>query len=185
MLEEATTVLTEKEMVKRAQRGDVSAFEAIYREYQPRIAGYLRRLVGNPDLAADLTQDAFVNAYRGITRTQPGLNLRPWLFTIASNIALSHHRRQRLVQWLPLGDQEESTRETDPQDRCIAREDLTAALAQLPRDQAACLTLRVQHGFTYEEIGGILGISAGAARTRACRARLTLARALQASEEGT
>ena len=184
MLGEATRVLNERETVERAQRGDVSAFEDIYREYQPRIIGYLRRLVGNPDLAADLAQDTFVNAYRAITRTQSDLNLAPWLFTIASNVALSHHRRQRLVQWLPLGDPEGWTREPDPQDRCVAREDLATAVAQLPRDQAACLILRVQYGFAYEEIGGILGISAGAARTRACRARLALAKALQASEEG-
>jgi RNA polymerase sigma-70 factor (ECF subfamily) len=184
MLEEVAMAPGEAGMIERARGGDADAFETIYREYQPRIAGYLRRMVGDPDLAADLTQDVFVNAYRGISRTQPGLSLKAWLFTIATNAAFSHHRRRRLLRWLPLPDSEGEPSAPGQEDRFAAREELGAAMAALPRDQAACLLLHLRDGFSYEEIGGMVGISAGAARVRACRARLALARALRTGEEG-
>lgn len=171
-------------IVEQARHGDALAFEAIYREYQPQIAGYLCRLVQDPELAADLTQDVFISAYKAIGRTQPGLKLRAWLYTIATNAAMSHHRRRRVVQWSPLDDRGTDSPTEGPEDRYAAREELSDALHALPPEQSACLLLSARDGFTFEEIGKMLGISEAAAKTRAYRARLTLARALRASEEG-
>lgn len=179
----------EPTVVELAQRGDAGAFDAIYRQYRPLIAGYLCRLVGNPETAADLTQDVFVSAYQAIGRTQPGLNLKSWLFTIATNRAITHHRRWRVRQWLPLGDSESAS----PGDnhlnaveaRYATREQLNAAMATLPRDHLACFLLHVRDGFSYDEIGAMLGIPASTAKVRAFRIRAALASALMAREEGT
>ena len=171
-------------IIVRAQRGDQVAFEAIYSLYQQRIAGYLFRMVHDPELAADLTQDVFLRAYRAIGQTKPGLNLKAWLFAIATNAALSHHRRRRLVQWLPLDPADEGTPTAGPEECVATRAELSAALATLPRDQVACFLLWAREGFTYEEIGSMLGISPGTAKTRSYRARLALARALGKGEEG-
>lgn len=170
-------------MVEQARQGDASAFEAIYREYQSQIAGYLYRMVGDPDIAADLTQDVFLNAYRSIGRTQPGLNLRGWLYTIASNAALSYHRRRKIVQWSPLDPSGNDATALGPEEQVVNREELGAALRALPPEQAACILLSVRDGFSYQEIASMLGISEGAVKTRTYRARLALARSLRASEE--
>lgn len=167
------------------QTDNVADFQTIYLAYQPRIAGYLCRVVGDPDVAADLTQDVFVKAYRAIGRTTPDLNVKAWLFTIATNIALDYHRHHRLLKWLPLDGWDREQRETDPQTSYADREELEAALSEVPKDQLACLLLQVRDGFSFEEIGGMLGITSGAARTRAYRARWMLARILRREQEGT
>jgi len=159
-------------------------FEAIYAMYQPRIAGYLARMVGDPDVAADLTQDVFLKAFRAIGPTKPGLNLKAWLFTIATNAALDHHRHRRLLLWLPLHGANVDPPEIDPHGHFGDKEELEAVLAALPKDQLACLLLQARDGFSFEEIGAMLGISTGAAKTRAYRARWALARALRRREEG-
>lgn len=170
-------------VVERAQRGDQVAFEAIYCRYQQRIAGYLYRMVQDGEVASDLTQDVFLRAYRAIGQTGPGLNLKAWLFTIATNAALSHHRRRRLIQWLPLDPLDDVETESGLDERIADRTELSAALKSLPRDQAACFLLWARQGFTYEEIGTMMGISPGTAKTRSYRARLALARVLRTREE--
>ncbi len=170
-------------VIERAQRGDQIAFATIYSSYHPRIAGYLYRMVQDAELASDLTQDVFLRAYRAIGQTGPGLNLKAWLFTIATNAALSHHRRRRLVQWLPLDPLDEVEAGDEPDQRVVDRTELSAALKTLPRDQAACFLLWAREGFTYEEIGTMLGIAPGTAKTRSYRARLALARLLRSGEE--
>jgi RNA polymerase sigma-70 factor (ECF subfamily) len=169
--------------VERAQQGDLPAFEAIYRAYRCRIAAYLDRLVRDPDLAADLTQDVFVRAFRAIRETRPGLNLKPWLFNIATNAALSYHRHRRLIQWLPLDLVPEPPTPVGLEQRVVDRDRLGIALAALPRDQVACFLLWAREGLSYEEIGKAVGVSPGAAKTRTYRARVALAGALRAQEE--
>lgn len=183
-MEEVMRLSGEPGTVELARRGDSVAFETIYREYQPGITGYLWRMVGDPEVAADLTQDVFINAYNAIGRTHPGLNLKSWLYTIATNTALSHHRRRRILKWLPLGGPGRDAPVAGPEERYVEQEELGAALAALPPDGRACLLLSARDGFTFEEIGSMLRISPGAAKTRAYRARLALAKALRASEEG-
>lgn len=165
--------------VEPARRGDLGAFEAIYDTYRDRIAAYLFRLLRDPDLAADLTQDVFVCAFRAIGRTQPGLKIRPWLFAIATNLAISYCRHHRLLRWIPLDGAPEPAAPDRIEQRVADRDLLGGALAALPPDQAACFLLWAREGLSYEEIGAAVGISTGAAKTRAYRARLTLARTLR------
>src|SRR3990172_10218363 len=103
-------------------------FEAIYAMSQPRIAGYLARMVGDPDVAADLTQDVFLKAFRAIGQTKPGLNVKAWLFTIATNAALDHHRHRRLLRWLPLHGANVDPPEIDPHGHFGAKEELEDVL---------------------------------------------------------
>ena len=184
LTEEVVWLTPDATVVQLAQRGEAAAFEQLYHEYQPGVAGYLYRMVGDPDLAADLAQDVFISAYKAIGRTQPGLNVKPWLFAIATNAALSHHRRRKLLAWLPLGGRGEDAPAPGPEEGYAEREELAGALAALPPDQRACLLLSARDGFTYEQIGNMLNISPGTAKTRAYRARLAMARALGAGEGG-
>lgn len=183
MVNDAALARVEMDVIEQAQHGEVEAFAEIYRQYRRPIVGYLCRLVGNPETAADISQDVFINAYRAIGRTLPGLNLKAWLFTIATNAAVSHHRRRRLMRWLPLSDSELEPLVMGHEERYAIREQLLAAMATLPKEQLACVLLQAKAGFSYSEIGAMLGISTGAAKARAYRARLALASALAAIEE--
>ena len=177
----------ETSVVELAQRGDADAFDTIYRHYQPHIAGYLCRLVGSPEIAADLTQDVFVSAYRTIGRTRVDLNLKSWLYPIATNRAIPHHRWWRIRRWLPLDDRNTSGVVDTTTDamvtRYAVREELSEAMARLPKDHLACFLLHVQDGFSYEEIGDMLRISSSTARVRAFRVRSALATALMTCQE--
>lgn len=166
------------------QTDTVIDFPTIYSTYQPRIAGYLCRMVGDPDIAADLTQDVFVKAYRAIGHTTPDIKVKAWLFTIATNVALDYHRRRRLLKWLPLDRSDREHWDADPQTRYANREELEAAMSAVPKDHLACLLLQVRDGFSFEEIGDMLGITSGTAKTRAYRARWALARILRREQEG-
>jgi RNA polymerase sigma factor (sigma-70 family) len=174
----------DESVIERAQGGDAEAFAAIYRTYRGPVFGYLCRLVGDYETAADVAQDVFVKAYQAIGRTRPNLNLKPWLFAIATNQAVSHHRRRRLIEWMPLEQSWPEPCAPAEEERIATREALAAAMSTVPTDHLACLILRVQSGFSYEEIGSMLHIPAATARTRAFRTRLALHQALRVDEEG-
>jgi len=158
-----------------AREGSVSAFDAIVRMYHTRIARYLYRLVGEQEVALDLAQDTFLEAYRGISRLRSDLALSSWLYRIATNHAMGYRRRQRLISWLPLLGWAEASPEQacspGADDGVGEREQVQRALLALPRDRAACLLLHVREGFSYDEVAAILGISSEATRKRITRAK--------------
>jgi RNA polymerase sigma-70 factor (ECF subfamily) len=173
---------------ERVKRGDVKAFAPIFDQYHSRIYRYLRRLVGDPELAEDLAQQTFVKAYKALSAqgSEPE-NLRAWLYTIATNTALSALRRRRLIAWLPLHPDRQpaptaSGREQEA--RIGERELLAQALGRLPKKDAACLLLHFQQGLTCAELSEILGVSLSAAKMRLYRARAAFCEAyLHLSQE--
>src|SRR5919199_6162972 len=98
-------------LVEQAQAGDREAFAALVQRHQQRLGGYLYHLLGDRDLALDLTQDTFVRAYTALGATRPGLALRPWLFRIATNLAYDALRRRRRIGWVTLSVAEDRARE--------------------------------------------------------------------------
>ncbi|MDA8217862.1 MAG: sigma-70 family RNA polymerase sigma factor [Dehalococcoidales bacterium] len=165
------------EVVARAAAGDAEAFTQIVTEYEPRICRFLYGLVGDRELARDLAQETFLSAYRGLQRGGGQLQFNAWLYTIARNQAVSALRRRRLVSWLPLPkrgeDREEETglgQAPDPADVAVDRLVLREALARLDVTSRALLVLAAE-GFSYAEIGQMLGLSLPAVRLRLFRAR--------------
>jgi RNA polymerase sigma-70 factor (ECF subfamily) len=169
-------------LIAAAQAGDAAAFEAIFTAYYPRIVRYCYRLVGDLDTAQDLAQDTFIRAYRALPRTQPGLNIRSWLLTIATNTTRTALRRSRQVVWLPLQEGHPAPEDGEHTAEAIAdRALMQAALRDLPGDQATLLLLRLHYGFSYEELAPQFGGSPGAAKTRVSRARRAFGIAYQAA----
>src|SRR2546421_6134124 len=83
----------EEQLIARSQRGDVSAFNELIVHYQKMTYGAIFRMLGNADLAADITQDTFIAAFRGISSFRGGSSFRAWLLRIASNLVYDHWRR--------------------------------------------------------------------------------------------
>ncbi|HEX5502223.1 MAG TPA: sigma-70 family RNA polymerase sigma factor [Thermomicrobiales bacterium] len=152
-------------------------FVALVATYEAPLARYLSRLVGDPELARDLTQETFLSAYRALPATDVACP-RGWLFRIATNHALGVLRRRKLVRWVPfsrLAPRDEPPAGEEAGDDVETGAAIAAALAGIaPRDRA-CLLLHAA-GFSSAEIAAQLGCSVGAARTRLSRARETFRR---------
>ena len=114
-----------------------------------------------PGAADDCFQETFVAALRAYPRVRPGSNLRAWLFTIARNKAIDHHRARRRAP-VPMADVPERAATADPPDPPDG--DLWAAVRALPEKQRAAVTLRFVSDLSHREIGSVLGCSDAAAR---------------------
>jgi RNA polymerase sigma-70 factor (ECF subfamily) len=150
------------------------------RRYERPVRGLIRRIVHDPALAEDLAQDTFVKVYRHLPRFDVHRPLTSWIFRIAHHTAVDALRRRRaegpLVEAAPVVDP------APPEcDRLALARALEAALAGLRVDQRVALLLRYQEGLSYEEIGAVLGVPEGTAKTLVHRGRRTMAAALEAA----
>src|SRR3712207_5547403 len=93
--------MDERILVGQVRSGEVAAFAQLVAAYHKPITSYLYHLVRDREVADDLAQDTFLKALRALDRTPPDLNFRAWLYRIATNTAHNHHRRRRLLRWLP------------------------------------------------------------------------------------
>lgn len=165
------------DLVSRARSGDHAAFAALFEQYQAPILNYLHRMVSDRVLAEDLTQDAFIKAYKALPSTRPDLAFKPWLYRIATNTAISHHRRRKIIQWVPfLGGDEDTHASTESVERTVTRQhDVEQALSKLPKHYAAVLLLRHYQGLSIAETAAALDITENAAKLRLFRARKAFA----------
>jgi len=143
--------------------GKPDAFRDIVDRYQRQILRYLYRLTGELELAKDLTQDTFVQAFESIPKTDPDLplQLRPWLFRVATNKAMQHYRRRKIVHFIPFAHSRDVdiSDSRDPSEEIIERLSVEDALCQVAVQQRTCLVLHFVEGFKYREIAQTLGIS--------------------------
>lgn len=85
----------EEQLIARSQRGDVHAFNQLVLHYQQTLYSVVFRMLGDPDTAADVTQDAFLAAFKGISSFRGGSSFRAWLLRVGSNMACDYWRRTR------------------------------------------------------------------------------------------
>jgi RNA polymerase sigma-70 factor (ECF subfamily) len=161
---------TDASLVQRARQGDRAAFVALVERYQQPLGSYLWRLTRDRELASDLTQDAFLHAYRSISATRPGLLIRPWLYRIATNLAYDEFRRRRRWGRLQRGMMERTAAE-DETSLIEERELVRLALERLRASERAVLLLCAVEQLTYPEVGAILGCSSEAVRKQFTRAK--------------
>jgi RNA polymerase sigma-70 factor, ECF subfamily len=164
-------------------RDSAGAFvETLFAKHHSEIYAYLLRMLREPELAADLTQDAFVKAYKAYDTLEKGENARAWLYQIAHRVALDDLRRRKIVRFLPLiGDGKGSSPSAE---RLVMDVRLSGplerAMARIPERQRAALLLAEVHDLTGLELAAALGISHVAARALLTRARQSLREALAA-----
>ena len=147
--------------------------EALVLEYQTKLARYLRRMVGDAEVALDLTQEVFLSAYR-MLRADPRRELSAgWLYRAATNAGISFLRRKKILRMLPL-DREIDRSAWRVDERSAASVDLQAALGRLAPEQSAALLLTSYAGYSSAEAAAILGTTPDAVRQRVCRAMRVL-----------
>jgi RNA polymerase sigma-70 factor (ECF subfamily) len=167
--------MDEKHLVELAQNNDSRAYEKLYQLHAGRVFALCVRLCKDRDMAEDLTQEAFVQAWRKLSSFRGDSAFGSWLYRIATNTALSYLRKQTpFVNSLDISDvPEPAYRETN--DEQIG---LETAISELPDGARAVFVLYSLEGYTHDEISKLLGIAQGSSKAQLHRARQLLKRNL-------
>jgi RNA polymerase sigma-70 factor (ECF subfamily) len=159
--------------------------ETLFAKHHGEIYAYLMRMMRDPEMAADMTQDAFVKAYKNYASLEKPENARAWLYQIAHRVALDEIRRRKIIRFLPWTGESKGSAPSAEHLVMEARlsGDMQRALARIPERQRAALLLAELHDLTGLELAAALGVSHVAARALLTRARESLRQALAAERE--
>ena len=180
-------------LIREAQKGDVSAFNTLVLHYQSTVYNVAYRIMGDPGVAADATQDAFISAYQSLNHFRGG-SFRAWLTRIVTNACYDElrHRKRR-----PQSSLDELTEENESFDGLTSdvvgpeehqqQVELVAAiercLGELPAEQRIVAVMCDVEGYDYNEIADIVAVSLGTVKSRLSRARARLRDCLQGYRE--
>jgi RNA polymerase sigma-70 factor, ECF subfamily len=171
-------VVADEDAVRRAQRGDVLAFEHVYKAHAPAIHQLCRRMCGDDRLARELVQDVFVRAWERMPTFRGESAFATWLHRLAVNVVLGQ-RRSRARSTDRLVTISESSSTTRPPDHeSDARIDLEAALVRLPERARTVFLLHDVYGYSHDEIAATTGMAAATSRVQLWRAHRALIRLL-------
>jgi len=166
----------------RCRHNEPGAFEALYRQYSPRLFGLAYRMVG-PNEAEDLLQEIFLTAHRKMALYKGDSALGTWLFRLATNQCLDYLRskRARLAMLTDAIDPEQGPEARGSAGAILGvleRMDLERALAQLPPGSRAVFVLHDVEGCEHREVAELLGVSEGTSKSQLHKARMRLRRLL-------
>lgn len=157
----------EADLVRRAREGDQQAFAQLYEENFARIYRYIALRIGDRMEAEDMTQQVFLNALRSISSFKwQGIPFVGWLFRIARNQVIDHHRKKTKETITDL-DERMVSNEENPEivvERHIEMERILAASRRLTEDQRQVISLRFAGGLSIVEVAQVMGKSQGAVK---------------------
>lgn len=177
---------SDQRLVVRSQQGDKRAFDVLVLKYQQRIASIVSRYLRDQDEVADVTQEAFIKAYRALANFRGDAQFYTWLYRIAINTAKNHlvaksRRPPNTDKDINDGEFSENSVVLEAEDQpetLLARDQLQsvilAAVDDLQEDLRTALMLREFDGLSYEEIAEIMACPVGTVRSRIFRARETI-----------
>ena len=179
------TVLFENEIIRSVLRGNVNDFEKLVTAYEKNVYNIALRMVGDPEDAADMTQETFIKAYRALSGFRGDSKFSSWLYRIASNVCLDFLRSRSRHPQVSLSTVDEDDRATfelpdmrqNPEEQLMKKlgmEAVRRGLEQLPEQQRQILVLRELGGLSYAELAQTLGLEEGTAKSRIFRARKRL-----------
>lgn len=174
---------SDEELVVQFREGTREAFGVLVRRYEGELYGYLRRYLGDANLADDVFQNTFLQVYTKVGQYEPGRPVRPWLYTIATNQAIDALRRQGRHQAVSLDqDREETSAAETPQLMGLLesrgpgpleqiqgderRQLVRASVDRLPEFLRQVVILAYYQGLKYRDIAEILGIPVGTVKSR-------------------
>jgi RNA polymerase sigma-70 factor, ECF subfamily len=167
------------ELARRAQSGDASAFEELYRQHAGRLYNLVFRMTGSQAEADDLLQEVFLHAHRKLGSFRGESSLGTWLYRLGMNHCLDY-LRGRQVRMGKSTDSFEDDGVAEPVaplpavPTAISRMDLERAIARLPDGCRAAFLLHDVEGFEHNEVARILGVSAGTSKSQVHKARMKL-----------
>jgi RNA polymerase sigma-70 factor (ECF subfamily) len=173
----------DQKLVERVKRGDKVAFDLLVRKYQHKVAKLIARYVRDRGEIEDVTQEAFIKAYRAIGGFRGDSAFYTWLYRIAVNSAKNYLESQGRrppgndieVETAEMIESAEPLRDSATPERQLLRDEIAATvqrvIATLPEDLRTAITLREIEGLSYEEIAQVMDCPIGTVRSRIFRAR--------------
>ncbi len=188
----------EADLVRVAQKGDSEAFNQLVLSYQDRVFSLAARILGDEDVADDVTQNTFLSAFLNLPRFRNG-SFRSWLFRIATNLCYDVHRRHKRHPVLSIEDKDLAEEKLLPLydfsgssvfpetavEGLELKRAVQHAINQLDEDQRTVVVLVDIQEFDYQETAQILGIPMGTVKSRLSRARLRLTQLLSSQSSIT
>ena len=158
------------DLIRKARRGDVEAFNLLISRWEKRVFNYLLRILQNREDAQDLTQDVILKAYQNLRKLDDPARFAPWLYRIAHNEAYSMFRKRRpetdVDELEPAGSETGITvggTSVFPVELSLA---VAAALERLSPDQREAVVLKIYQGFKFEEMAEILDCPISTVKSR-------------------
>jgi RNA polymerase sigma-70 factor, ECF subfamily len=183
---------SDADLAVAARTGSGDACTALVRRFERPVYNLVARLVQDPGLAEDLTQDAFLKMFRGLAQYDASLRFSSWLFRIAHNTAIDHLRQRRVLLATPRLDEDGDEMDPladlpdlrgDSPEQAATRRQVAAVLDRaidtLRPEYRAVVVLRHHEDLDYEEIAEVTGLPLGTVKTYLHRARKELAARLQ------
>lgn len=174
----AKLVTDDATLIKRAQRSDSRAFEALYRKHVDKVYGVCLRMTGNVSEAEDCAQEAFIQAWRKLDKFRGDSAFSTWLHRIAVNAVLGRIRKSSREQDRITAVRDISPPSIDTGDSGEMR-DLSDAVDRLPEGARHVFVLHAVYGYSHDETGNMLGIAAGTSKAQLHRAKRLLAQQLK------
>ena len=183
--------LTDQQIVERVQRGDKDAFGLLVTKYQHKVAHLVSRYVKNSGDVADVTQEAFIKAYRALANFRGESAFYTWLYRIAVNSAKNYLVAQSRkaptndvdAEEADFYDGSDSLKENSTPERVLLSDEINkllfATVEKLPEDLRMAITLREMEGMSYEEIANVMDCPVGTVRSRIFRAREAIDNVIQ------
>ena len=160
--------MSDEDLVEHARRGHGEALDELVERHHEVVYRVVLRILADPDLAADASQETFLKAFRGLSGYRGEARFRSWLLAIAANEAKATLRRRGRRCEQPLEAAEEIAHPVgDASGRAVLVEEaerVRRLLAVLPEKQRLAVQLRTQEGLSFREVGEVIGSSEGAAR---------------------
>jgi RNA polymerase sigma-70 factor (ECF subfamily) len=171
-------ITDERALIKRAQRSDARAFEALYRLHVNKVYGICLRMTGNPSEAEDCAQEAFIQAWTKLGKFRGDSAFSTWLHRIAVNSVLGRMRKSKREQDRILAVSENAPPPVATADEGELR-DLSEAVDRLPAGARHVFVLHAVYGYSHDETGKMLGIASGTSKAQLHRAKRLLAQQLK------
>ncbi len=176
--------MDEKELVLKAKKGDLAAFEELIRHHQEGLFSFIYRIVNNRDDAEELAQQAWVRAWQGLQGFKGKSGFKTWLYRIGMNLAFNFRTRKKPTEELtellpaPEANQPEETFRQKQREEVVKE-----ALLRLPVDQRTAIVLSVYEEMSYKEIAAVMKRSVRAVDSLLVRARANLRQFLASARE--
>jgi len=187
---------TDKQLVARVKKGDKRAFDLLVLKYQYKVHAIVGRYIKDFDEVNDVTQEAFIKAYRAMAKFRGDSQFYTWLYRIAVNTAKNYlvsRNRRPPASDVDVADAEyysgsDSLKDVGSPEQLMYRDELEqvvdTAIKKLPEDLRTAVTLREFEGLSYEEIAEVMGCPVGTVRSRIFRARESIDQQVRALTDG-
>jgi len=164
--------------LKRAISGDERAMQRLWSQHAPHIDSVVRRLCGDPELAADISQEVWMQIFRALPSYRGDSQFGTWAHRIAVNRTLNALRKIRRIAKLEIEIEDDSAMTEQETDRTFMAESIEEAMGKLSPGARAVFVLHDIEGYTHVEIGEELGITPGGSKSQLFKARAKLRRLL-------